>query len=441
MSDDYADNAGIRNKFIKYSILFWIGFPIFFLGFAVSNLFPLFFGFGGGTVAAFIGWGIMGFPKILAGMTRGFGAVFASPLSDYEVVTKDQYGNVKSSDGGTESATMNIALRGLLAIVIFFIGGLIALVHLAVMTIKCFSKQIALPIVVMNIAVIIAVFIATGILQSTTGASEQTKKEIKKTGSYKFVENIGGGSVTLTEYTGIKGGALTFPAEINGLPVTKIEGQSRMITVLFERFQKSSRTNVSSLVIPDTVTHISNITRECIDLKQVTLSNNLKIIGEYSFQSSGITSLVIPEGVIEIGKYAFYQCKDLTSITLPRSLERIEDSAFADCILLKDVVIPAGTNITYGKDVFKYSVSLSSESKEAITNSGFKGTFNIAQSTTVKRSTTLWRIGNFDTGSVIRGKISKGATVLKSEGRGGAFILVIYEGVTGWVDNNDLTNR
>ncbi|MBD5428283.1 MAG: leucine-rich repeat domain-containing protein [Treponema sp.] len=61
-------------------------------------------------------------------------------------------------------------------------------------------------------------------------------------------------------------------------------------------------------------------------------------IGAYAF--SGCTSLEgvsIPEGVTKIGNDAFYDCKSLESVTLPKSLAEIGSEAFLGCESLKEV--------------------------------------------------------------------------------------------------------
>lgn len=52
---------------------------------------------------------------------------------------------------------------------------------------------------------------------------------------------------------------------------------------------------------------------------------------------------VIPEGVVEIGSYAFYDW-DFTHVTLPESLRLIESNAF-DVGIIEPVVIPAGVEM------------------------------------------------------------------------------------------------
>lgn len=51
----------------------------------------------------------------------------------------------------------------------------------------------------------------------------------------------------------------------------------------------------------------------------------------------------MPDGVSEIGKYAFYEydkTSDIERIVLPESLTKIDDDAFMNCKKLKDVIIP-----------------------------------------------------------------------------------------------------
>lgn len=62
-----------------------------------------------------------------------------------------------------------------------------------------------------------------------------------------------------------------------------------------------------------------------IDLKKDPIGNN------------NVVSVVIPEGVETIRKYAFYNSKLLESVTLPGTLTTIENYAFYDNMVLKDI--------------------------------------------------------------------------------------------------------
>ena len=54
-----------------------------------------------------------------------------------------------------------------------------------------------------------------------------------------------------------------------------------------------------------------------------------------------IDTLVIEEGVTEIGDYAFYYCENLRSISLPTSLTKIGALAFTGCNGIDSLDIPA----------------------------------------------------------------------------------------------------
>ncbi len=62
--------------------------------------------------------------------------------------------------------------------------------------------------------------------------------------------------------------------------------------------------------------------------------------GNVYINGEAVTELVIPEGVVSIGR-AFYGFKKLTKVTLPSTLVTIGDQTFANCTNLTEVTIPA----------------------------------------------------------------------------------------------------
>ena len=87
---------------------------------------------------------------------------------------------------------------------------------------------------------------------------------------------------------------------------------------------------LTSVVIPNSVVQIGNYAlRECPNLKSIKLPKNLKVIPDgFLFYSTGITSIVIPEGVTEIEDCAFTGCSSLASITLPDGIAKVGTTAF-----------------------------------------------------------------------------------------------------------------
>lgn len=54
-------------------------------------------------------------------------------------------------------------------------------------------------------------------------------------------------------------------------------------------------------------------------------------IGEYAFEAKTMTTVIIPEGVTEIGMGAFYWCESLRAAAIPASIANIGDRAFSNC--------------------------------------------------------------------------------------------------------------
>src|SRR5699024_1670164 len=69
--------------------------------------------------------------------------------------------------------------------------------------------------------------------------------------------------------------------------------------------------------------------------------------------------VVIPEGMTEIGWWAFQDCASLASVRLPGSLTMIHEAAFSGCKSLTSVTIPAGVKWIDGSE-FSGCTSLTS---------------------------------------------------------------------------------
>ena len=85
----------------------------------------------------------------------------------------------------------------------------------------------------------------------------------------------------------------------------------------------------------------------------------IKKIGQSAcYKTEGITSVVIPEGVTEIDKNAFWDCTSLEHVSLPSTLISIGNNAFANCNLLS-VDLPQNLT-TIGVAVFLGNEKLTS---------------------------------------------------------------------------------
>ena len=97
-------------------------------------------------------------------------------------------------------------------------------------------------------------------------------------------------------------------------------------------------TGLTSVTIPDSVINMgSSVFEECTSLKTVKLSNNLKAIGALTFyKCNNITELIIPDSVETIGYLAFWNCTSLTSITIGSGVSSINEDTFMGCSNLSD---------------------------------------------------------------------------------------------------------
>ena len=59
------------------------------------------------------------------------------------------------------------------------------------------------------------------------------------------------------------------------------------------------------------------------------------------WKRTSIDSLIIEEGVTEIGDYAFYYCENLRNVCIPNSLTRIGAFSFTGCNGIDSIDIPA----------------------------------------------------------------------------------------------------
>lgn len=75
------------------------------------------------------------------------------------------------------------------------------------------------------------------------------------------------------------------------------------------------------------------------------------------WRKADVKSIIVEEGVTEIGTYAFYYCVNLTNVSLPNSLTKIGAFSFTGCNALTDIEIPSNVT-TIGHSAFCYCRNL-----------------------------------------------------------------------------------
>lgn len=116
----------------------------------------------------------------------------------------------------------------------------------------------------------------------------------------------------------------------------------------------AQKSGITSVVIEDGVTSIGdNAFEDCSALKMLDIPQSVTEIGSKAFRAcSALTSLALPETVNRIGNTAFQGCSNLETINIPSGVKLIEKDTFHGCEKLNDVTIPAGVTLI-GNSAFK----------------------------------------------------------------------------------------
>ena len=101
------------------------------------------------------------------------------------------------------------------------------------------------------------------------------------------------------------------------IPATAVDGTDNYSVVSISENAFLGCSELTSVVIPNTVTTIENFAfHECFGLKSVTIPNSVTSIGWFCFNRAGITTVNIPASVTTIDEAAFGGCQNLESITV-----------------------------------------------------------------------------------------------------------------------------
>ena len=77
------------------------------------------------------------------------------------------------------------------------------------------------------------------------------------------------------------------------------------------------------------------------EIRRVTVCPGVTNVSRYSFNESAVETLSLPEGLTEIGSYAFKNCASLRDFVIPESVTQIWPYAFMSCTSLTRVDLPA----------------------------------------------------------------------------------------------------
>ena len=115
----------------------------------------------------------------------------------------------------------------------------------------------------------------------------------------------------------------------------------------FANCEKLEVVSVGGNVIFDT----NNVFQNCFSLKELNLSEGLRVLGNATFAECGFLRLVIKSGTIFEGHYSFGNCTNLYSVEFGDDCKILGDSTFEGCLNLESVI--GGNNLQIlGKNTF-----------------------------------------------------------------------------------------
>ena len=208
--------------------------------------------------------------------------------------------------------------------------------------------------------------------ETTTAATTENVGQVQEWEQFQY--QVSENEVTIVGYVGTIEGTLEIPAEIDGLPVTRVEDDA---------FIKQNQ--LVEVVIPASVIEIgSTAFHDCENLQVFTVAeenpvycvkngllldkgekvlircpsgrygevtdipNTVFLISDAAFADcSSLSKIELPISVLSIGAMAFSNCQSLSEVIVPSGVQTLPDSAFADCIALQRVTLSEGlTNIS-----------------------------------------------------------------------------------------------
>ncbi len=111
---------------------------------------------------------------------------------------------------------------------------------------------------------------------------------------------------------------------------------------------------MESVTIPDGVKIIGGNAFSYAGLKSVTIPGSVKLLGGYFSEEEqeivdiapfqyceNLETVILEEGVEELGYAAFWDCRSIKNVVLPDTLKTVGMTAFGNCLELESLVIPA----------------------------------------------------------------------------------------------------
>ena len=183
-------------------------------------------------------------------------------------------------------------------------------------------------------------------------------------------------------------GDVTIPSVLGGSAVKQVGGGLGIFGIYGNR-------TTTSVVIPNSVTSIERYAfANCNSLISITIPNSVTSIGYGALADcTSLTAITIPSSVTSISDSVFISCKSLANVIIPNSVTSIGSAAFYGCTGLTSVTIPNSVT-SIGGQAFEWCTSLTSITiPNSVTSIGFSAFSGCTGLTSVTIPNSVTSIG------------------------------------------------
>ena len=133
-------------------------------------------------------------------------------------------------------------------------------------------------------------------------------------------------------------GTLEIPSILGGCPVAGLG------------YEAINNGGMTSVVLPDSIRNVGRYALAyCYSLNDISIGNAVTNIGAAAFENCSFSVIDLPSGLASVGEAAFWNCYNLEQVLIPASLRSIGEGAFRCCSQLRSLTVDAD-NLYYKSD-------------------------------------------------------------------------------------------
>ena len=212
---------------------------------------------------------------------------------------------------------------------------------------------------------------------SVTDVQVRTKKPAQDISDARTLTANEDGIYTVTVKSDIEiiigtGNGDTFTEEVDGITWSYTYENGKATNVYYK-----SGSLGGSVTIPS---HLNELPVVSIYNKDQG-NNGYNIFGQYMYNTTSVTEVILPETLEEIGNYALAGCRNITNITIPNGVKRIGENAFYYCSGLTGSINLSNNIVYIGNGVFYSCNNITdiyiNNNERNVKIGGNRGVFNI----------------------------------------------------------------